>query len=57
MTYHMLNENDEAIGDPHAAPKLAVSPCRLKLRFSLEKDGYEAQSREIEKKYSPFPIG
>ena len=39
ITYHVLNENDKAVGDPHATPKLTVSPCWFKLRFGLENDG------------------
>ena len=42
MTYHVLNENDNAVGDPHATPKLTVSPCRLEVSFGLEKDEWEA---------------
>jgi len=53
MTHQVLNEYDKAVGDPYAAPKLTVSPCRLKMRFGLE--WIRGQPKGIEKAVFTFP--
>jgi hypothetical protein len=39
LTHRLSNQHNEAVGDPHAARKLIVAPCRLKVSFGLKEAG------------------